>query len=310
MKAVTYHYVREGSPELPYFRYLHIDDFCRQLDHFQSEYESISQREFLTLLQEKSSPPPNSIVLTFDDGFADHYHYVFPELMKRGMWAVFFVTTGIYQTGQALDVHRIHYLLGRYGGPFVMDALNRIITREMLSDENFEEIQRATYRQDNDEATTMVKRILNYYISYEWRHFVIDELMKKLYDEARLFQDLYATPDQIREMSHAGMLIGSHTISHALLSRLSVAEQRREILDSFAYVQNNLTSGGPRLFCYPYGWPHSFTPETMNILDETGCLASFTVEFRDISHEDLRLHPQALPRYDCNLFPYGRARLG
>jgi peptidoglycan/xylan/chitin deacetylase (PgdA/CDA1 family) len=309
MKAVTYHYVRESSPELPYFRYLHYEDFCRQLDHFQSQHTLIGQQEFLDLLREKKTPAPQAMVLTFDDGFADHYHYVFPELVKRGLWAAFFVTTGIYQTGQALDVHRIHYLLGRYGGSVLMDYLNRILTRDMLSAENFEEIQRATYRQDNDDATTMVKRILNYYISYEWRHFVIDDLMKKLYDEDRLCQDLYATADQIREMHRAGMLIGSHTVSHALLSRLSVNEQRREILDSFTFVQDNLTLGGPRLFCYPYGWPHSFTPDTEIILDETGCLGSFTVEFRDISREDLKRRPQALPRYDCNLFPHGRARL-
>jgi hypothetical protein len=184
------------------------------------------------------------------------------------------------------------------------------MTRDMLSNENFEEVQKATYRQDNDEATTLVKRILNYYISYQWRHFVIDELMKDLYDEDRLFLDLYATPDQLREMSRAGMLVGSHTVSHALLSRLPTEEQRLEIFDSFTYVQDNITVGGPRLFCYPYGWPHSFTPETESILDETGCLGSFTVEFRDITHEDLNMRPQALPRYDCNLFPHGKARLG
>ena len=34
MKVVMYHYVREAAERLPYFRYLHIDDFAQQLDWF------------------------------------------------------------------------------------------------------------------------------------------------------------------------------------------------------------------------------------------------------------------------------------
>ena len=34
MKAVMYHYIRPGVKDLPYFRYLALDDFRRQLDYF------------------------------------------------------------------------------------------------------------------------------------------------------------------------------------------------------------------------------------------------------------------------------------
>ncbi|WP_239056401.1 hypothetical protein [Helicobacter apodemus] len=37
---------------------------------------------------------------------------------------------------------------------------------------------------------------------------------------------------------------------------------------------------------------------------------SFDVNYKDIALEDILHNPQALPRYDCNLFEYGQANLG
>ena len=38
LRLVMYHYVREFSPDVPFLRFLHFDDFRRQLDAFQSCY--------------------------------------------------------------------------------------------------------------------------------------------------------------------------------------------------------------------------------------------------------------------------------
>jgi hypothetical protein len=45
-------------------------------------------------------------------------------------------------------------------------------------------------------------------------------------------------------------------------------------------------------------------------MSEHSNLFAFNVEPRDISAGDLSRRPQALPRYDCNQFPHGDARLG
>ena len=37
--------------------------------------------------------PPNPVILTFDDGYAEHYNYVFPLLRDFGMTGTFFVIT-------------------------------------------------------------------------------------------------------------------------------------------------------------------------------------------------------------------------
>ncbi len=303
-----YHYVRPGSPELPYLRYLHGDDFRRQLDHFQAGDRIIGRTEFLEILA-SGVPSADGVVLTFDDGFRDHYDHVRPELVRRGLWGIFYVPTGMYATGRLIDVHRVHYLLGRYGGPEMMAALERIVTPEMLNAADEGRFGHKAYaRQDNEAAFTRFKQIINYTLRPEYKAEVLGRLMDEHFDEAALVRDFYCTPAMLAEMQDQGMIIGSHSVTHPVLSRLSVADQRREIFESFAFL-DEATGGLPlRTFCHPYGGGHSFTPETEELLDEAGCAFSFNVEPRDITAADLEGHPQALPRYDCNMFPHGQAR--
>jgi hypothetical protein len=63
-------------------------------------------------------------------------------------------------------------------------------------------------------------------------------------------------------------------------------------------------------FCYPYGGHHTFTADTVGLLKTAGATFCFNVDPRDVTVEDLTNRLQALPRYDCNMFPYGRASTG
>lgn len=308
MKAIMYHYVRPSDAELPYLRYLHIEDFKKQLDYFAEQYGFLSKAEFLRSLETGVSKA--GVVLTFDDGFRDHYQYVWPCLRERDLWGVFYIPTGVYHSGKMLDVHRIHMLLGKYEGQMIFDALKSIVSEHMLSHEHIEEFRTLTYsRQKNDEYTNLVKRTLNYFISYEYREAVIDELVRRfLPDERALTSRFYMSIEEVRRMQTAGMIIGSHTVSHPVMSKLTKEEQQKEITESFDFLER--ITGGLTLktFCYPYGGFYSFTEDTEKLLKENGCVFSFNVESRDIDGLDLKNRVQALPRYDCNQFPYGSVR--
>ncbi len=308
MKAVMYHYVRKQGKTFPHFRFLHVDAFRKQLDYFEQAYGFVSQEHFLALV-EGSDRPDSGVVLTFDDGFIDHYEWVFPELKKRGLWGLFYVATGIYETGKSLDVHRVHYLLGRSGGPKMLDALAEVLDPDMLSHDHIEEFHKLTYlRQSSDDATLQFKRTMNYLASAAHRESILDSLMKRFLPEVDIVRELYMTPDMLREMHHAGMILGSHTVSHPVLSKLDEAEQRREINQSFDYLDSLVGGLGIRTFCYPYGGFHSFTETTERLLIEAGCRFTFNVEQRDLTPSDFISRPQALPRYDCNRFPHGQVQ--
>ena len=304
-----YHYVREAPDRLPYFRYLHVDDFARQLDWFAHSNRLVKRDEFDEAY--RTGRVPEGFVLTFDDGLADHHRFVLPLLKERGLFGIFYICSGPLERRKLLDVHRIHLILGRLGGEAAMERLQSRVTEGMLGDAQRAEFREATYRnQVNDDATTMFKRMLNYWISYDYREAILDELFAEEFGaEASIAEQFYLNEGEIRDLDASGMIVGSHGANHFLFSKLSAEQQREEIAASFSFLERVL--GKPvQTFCYPYGGQHAFTADTVSLLEDAGALFSFDVNPRDITAMDLREGRQVLPRYDCNMFPYGRASLG
>ena len=309
MKAVMYHYVRPADPALPYFRHLELADFRRQLDYFCDHFNPVTKAAFNQALA-TGQPVERGIVLTFDDGFKDHCRYVWPELQQRNLWGIFYIPTLPFTNRKLLSVHRVHMLLGKWGGERIFEALAENITEAMLSDEHRERFQHQTYaNQGNDAYTNHVKRTLNYYIDDRHRQKVLDRLMDRFFpDESQLVDQFYMSGDDLRAMDAAGMTIGSHSVSHPVMSKLSPDEQEQEIARSFDFLEANQGRLDPRTFCYPYGGFHTFSAATEQLLGKYRCDFAFNVEARDIGQPDLTARKQALPRYDCNMFPHGACR--
>ncbi len=308
MKFVMYHYVRPDSPELPYFRALHLEDFRRQLDYFAAEFGFVRMDRFLETVDGRGTET-DGVVLTFDDGLMDHYRYVVPELERRGLWGIFYVPTGMYARHKLLDVHRVHWLLGRYGGERMLAALRRTVTDEMLAPAQVQKFRDKTYaRQDNDAATKEFKQALNYFVSPTARERLLDDLMPETLDEAALFEEYYVASACLADMQSRGMLIGGHSVTHSVLSTLPVARQRQEIEESLAFLDNATGGLTVRSFCYPYGGDDSYTSDTERLLSEAACRFTLKVEPRDATPADFAARPHALPRYDCNQFEHGQCR--
>ncbi|MGK4569284.1 polysaccharide deacetylase family protein [Flavobacterium sp. 3HN19-14] len=250
------------------------------------------------------------MVLTFDDGLICHYNYVLPVLKKRNLWGIFYIPTQPFTINNLLDVHKIHLLLGINSSKIVYDRLKEMISDDMLPDLLKKEFRELTYDdQQNDDYTLLVKRILNYYIGYDHREKIMEQLVSDLIP-ARFMnpENTYLSEAQISEMHNSGMIIGSHSVSHPVMSKLSARAQYNEIADSFEILNHMNAIGATKTFCYPYGGFHTFTNETEQLLKNEGCLFSFNVETRDVNLDDIMQRPQALPRYDCNYFPFGACR--
>ncbi|MFC7057742.1 polysaccharide deacetylase family protein [Halovenus salina] len=308
MKAVMYHYVRDGVDRLPNYYYLDITDFRKQLDYFDQEFGFVERESFLAYLRGVRSTPPSGVILTFDDGLRDHYEFVFAELQKRDLWGIFYVPTGPYQTETLLDVHKTHILLGEVSGSELLAETHEIIEEKMIPHRRREEYKTKTYKTHDDiKATKEVKRILNYYVSDEFQTEVLDRLAARIGHEPVDVSDYYVRPEELREMYQNGMTIGAHTVNHPVLSKLDKREQELQIHDSFAHLDDILGDMTLRTFCYPYGNDATYNEITVELLNSCECEWCFKVESADITDEDIGSRPQALPRYDCNEFPYGEA---
>lgn len=308
MKGIMYHYVRKTNRRLPHFKYLNIENFKKQLDYFQDEFGFVTKEDFLNSFNTKKPVP--GVILTFDDGFKDHYQFVFPELLKRNLWGIFYVPFKVYERNKLLGPHRTHMLLGEFGGQKVLKKLKEKVSKKILSHEHVEEFKTLTYKELTDDfASTEVKRILNFYIDEKYREKIIDDLMGDFFkNESSLVKNYYLNEKEIKEMADSGMIIGAHTVNHPVMSKLGLKEQRKEILPCFEFLEKIVGKDAIRTYCHPYGGDFSFNKNTLNILVKAHCLFSFSVEHRDIESNDLKTNLQSLPRYDCNVFPHGKVR--
>ena len=116
MKIVMYHYIRDLPRSEGTFNFLSPDNFSKQLDYFEKSGGFVSKEEFFNYLDEESVDHDlnNKFLLTFDDGFSDHYKIVLPELKKRGLWGLFYIPTDILSRYSLLNVHAVHYLIGTF----------------------------------------------------------------------------------------------------------------------------------------------------------------------------------------------------
>ncbi|MEF8840110.1 MAG: polysaccharide deacetylase family protein [Haloarculaceae archaeon] len=311
MNALMYHYVRPTMDTPPYgYYHLPLASFRRQLDHLEAEYDLLSREAFFECLRGERTPPEDAAILTFDDGLEDHHRWVLPELERRGLWGIFFVPTGPLAHGRPLPVHRTHTLAGAVPGNRLVETLTSILADEGRLDDSggFEEMYGG---RGTPEHVRTFKRLLNQEVPYERLDSVLDRL-EAAFPDAGISVDVeeyYLADGQVADLADAGMIVGAHTVTHRILSRLSPAEQRAEIVESRDYLESVI--GEPvRVLGYPYGTENTYTDETVEIADGEGFEAAFTTESRAATAGDFEDRPFGLPRFDCTAFPHGESREG
>jgi peptidoglycan/xylan/chitin deacetylase (PgdA/CDA1 family) len=305
--VVMYHYVRDlERSRFPAIKGLSIERFKRQLDHIQTHYTPITVEMLLeTLRSAEQSLPPNPVLLTFDDGYGDHFANVFPMLDTLGIQGCFFPPAQAILEHKVLDVNKIHFVLASGRKP---DALLDRVLRTVHETAPEYPLQRKEFyleqlggdhRYDSREVVAL-KRLLQRDLPEPIRQAVVRALFAKYVtaDETAFACELYMSLDQIACMHRHGMHFGSHGYSHAWLNHMSPEAQVAEIDRSLDFLRRAGCVNNEWTMCYPYG---GFNESLLNILRERKCRAGFAVDFRvaDLDTDDFL----ALPRVDTNDLP-------
>src|SRR5687768_2307037 len=105
--VVMYHYVRElKKSRFPNIRGLDYKLFKEQIRYMKRHFNFISAEDLTAVLDEDQSLPENPILLTFDDGYTDHYAYVFPVLHENGIKGCFYPPVMAVRERKLLDVNK------------------------------------------------------------------------------------------------------------------------------------------------------------------------------------------------------------
>lgn len=300
-----YHYTRDLiHSRYPEIKGMDVALFHKQLEFFSKNFKVVRMEDVIAAISVGKKLPENALLLTFDDGYIDHYTYAFPLLEEFGFQGSFFIPGKTFTTHQLLDVNKIHYILASANiynlMEDVLELMNHYRGREFdyASNDELINIYAVANRFDCKE-TIFVKRILQTVLPEKLRNKISSDLFKKYVgvSEERLAYELYMTEEQIRTMKRHGMFIGLHGYDHYWLGNLP-EEKMREDIDKAIESLNEFINPNSWVMNYPYG---SYNQSVLDYIKSKGAVVGLTTE---VGVADL-LSDNALKlsRLDCNDFP-------
>jgi peptidoglycan/xylan/chitin deacetylase (PgdA/CDA1 family) len=307
LTIVMYHYVRDvESTPYPGIKALPVKAFCGQLEYIRRFYTVVSGAELLEAIREESyTLPPNAALLTFDDGYADHFTTVLPILEEFGFTGVFSPVAKSILEGHVLDVNKIHFVLSATSDNVgrVVDTLFALLDHHraeygLESNESYYSRLAVASRFDPPEII-FIKRLLQRELPEPLRGRIVEELFHRYVttDERSFAAELYMSLDQLRTMAVRGMTLASHSYDHYWLGTLPPHRQSEEIDRSLDFLRKLQPVDTGWIMCYPYG---SYNESLLSTLREKNCLAGFTTEVDLVSPGG---NPLLLPRLDTNDLP-------
>lgn len=233
--------------------------------------------------------PARALSITFDDGYADCHDVALPILLRHGLSATFFITTGTLDGGclwndmvdeavrltpfSVLDLHGLG-----------IDALQGC---------DISGVQR------RHEVCERIKRLLKY-LPQQQRQALAEQVVARA--GVQLPSGLMMSSEQVRQMHRAGMQIGAHTVSHPILAGLPAEQVCAEVCRSKQHLQSILDAP-VELFAYPNGRQgQDFGAQAIDIVREAGFEAAVTTDW---GSADRHTDPCLIPRF----MPWDRTRL-
>lgn len=260
----------------------HPNEFNRQMDYLARWFNVISLHDVINWLAGRQSLPPYAALITFDDGYLDNYTNAYPILRRHNFPAVIYLTTGHIDT----DI------------PFYWDIAAYCFFHtkadHVLLPDNTEHSWKNSSERDK--------------VSYSWIESMkaLPETQKQNW-VSRLpnhlnvsiphnnFRKLMTNWDQIREMHNNAIEFGGHTVTHPILSRVSLEQAKAEIEGSKAEIEKQL--GQPIYsFAYPNGKELDINPAIASLTAQAGYRAAFTLLNGPTSLREVKQNPYAIRR--------------
>lgn len=308
LTIVMYHYVRPlAETRFPRIKGLDLRLFREQLGYLRRHYSIVSGEQVIAAFQDGGRAwdlPSNAALLTFDDGYSDHYQYVFPILEEADIPACFFPPATAILDRCVLEVNRIHFILAAASDSrLIIEGIWASMDRyrsefKLKSNEQYYGELAHASRFDSAEIV-FIKRMLQMALPAELRERISRELFARhvTADERSFAEEVYVTLDQLRCMRRHGMYVGSHGSAHNWLGKLAADDQARDV-DRSVQMLRQLGSDTRRwIMCYPYG---DSNESLRDILSARGCALGLTTVVGIASGAS---DPFLLPRLDTNDLP-------
>jgi peptidoglycan/xylan/chitin deacetylase (PgdA/CDA1 family) len=255
------------------------DVFARQMEIIARHYHPLALEDLVKILEGGQSVPRRTVVVTFDDGYADNCEIAAPVLNRFGIPAVFYVVVDSIASGRPPWPIRVRHAF--------------LSTRVAIwTDPAARHWPLGT---DDDRLQAFAAACAHCgRLAGETQENAVVAIEKQL-DSVPYApnQRLMMSWEQLRELRKQGHVVGSHSLSHPNLAYLAKDEAEQELLTSKQKLEQQLSEPVWH-FAYPNPVldPHC-TDETASLSRRVGYRTAVTVRHGLVRQKQ---NPLELPR--------------
>jgi peptidoglycan/xylan/chitin deacetylase (PgdA/CDA1 family) len=239
-KFVILCYHRVGTGGIPLFSGLPADVFAAQMRYLRENYRLVSLDQLCDELQDPDSSG-QAVAVTFDDGYGDLYTQAFPVLQKYQIPATVFIVVNSAESGQPPWYDRLFVALKVFPADRLRIAMDG--QREFSLSSPLARLQAAGeivfWLRGQPDAL---------------RREFCAALERRVQMPQEELEGRMLSWEQIRTMQRAGISIGSHTMSHPVVSRINALELEMELFESKRILEEKVGTS-VRHFAFPFGQP-------------------------------------------------------
>ena len=267
------------SSWLPMRKQLSPNRLDNALKVLKKKYKFIALGTAVDMLMGNKPIEPHCMVLTFDDGYRNNLTHALPVLVKYGVPATIFLSTGHITRREPFWYDRMDYAIQHLR----KDHVIHIESKEIRF---FRNDRKALATAFKDLRYTLKDSPDNYASTLHKIHEIVVDLEthaeKKLSDifEIDPWTSLM-TWDEVKRATQKNVTFGSHTVDHLLLGKLEEHIIREQLLLSKESIENHTGIPCPFL-CYPSG---NFSPQAMNIAGQCGYTSAVTT-INGLNHQE------------------------
>lgn len=268
LTVLCYHGVvsrRAGSSYL-YRNTVTVDEFESHLRYLTRYFHPVSISDVIRWREGTAELPNNPVLVTFDDGYRNNLRYAGPLLSRHGVPALVNICTSYIGEGRMLWTQEIDTRL-----------LAWTHKKLPMPDGKTEILMPA----DGQQRIALAARVRESckHLPDEMRRAYLCQLRGEAAGGSTEAQDelfSFMGWDEVRELEKYGVEIGSHTVTHPILTRISPEQLHAELTDSKAIVEKELRHECVAL-AYPNGGKHDVSPAVFAAAKSAGFKVAFTL---------------------------------
>jgi peptidoglycan/xylan/chitin deacetylase (PgdA/CDA1 family) len=233
------------------------NNFRKQMEILAKDYDPITMDDLVDYVDGKIDMSNRAVVITFDDGYTDNYEVAAPIMKEHGIPGTFYITVNT---------------IGNKTIPWFIRTRYAFWTTPLKEWTMPSDGVRFKLEKRDDRVVAM--RSLNNHcvrLTGKEQDKFITQIEKALGIESPLTTNNFMMSwEQVADLKEQGHIIGSHTLTHPNLAKISKDEMRYEIVDSKRIIDQKLDTDTIH-FSYPNpGLSPQWDEETTQAVNDAG----------------------------------------